>query len=115
MICLDANVFVSATLTGEKFCEPSRLFMRAAEVDRLSVCAPSLLLAEIAGAISRRSTRENGRVLTRLARRFPGLVLVPLDETLVLRAAKLAVTLQLRGADACYVAVARHEDATLVT
>ena len=75
-----------------------------------------LMLAEVAGAISRRTGRA------RLARRavegllrLPALRLVSVDQRLGEAAAQLAADLRLRGADAVYVATARHLRLPLIT
>ena len=81
-----------------------------------TIVAPTLLLAEVAGAVSRQTGQSRlGRealnnVLTNRAVR-----LVPMDASLAEAAAELAADLRLRGADAVYVAVARRFGVPLVT
>jgi predicted nucleic acid-binding protein len=48
-------------------------------------------------------------------RRLPSLSLALLDDALATRAAEIAMTHRLRGADAVYVAVAEAFNATLIT
>ena len=53
--------------------------------------------------------------LVNLIKHFPGMIQVPLDQTLALRAAEIAIENRLRGADAVYAAVAEDFDAVLVS
>jgi predicted nucleic acid-binding protein len=46
---------------------------------------------------------------------FPCINLIPLDLALARKAAQIAITYKLRGADAVYVAVAEAFDATLIS
>ena len=77
--------------------------------------APSLLLAEIGGAISRRTTPSLGLKAIEQVQNLPGLQLVEMDHSLLREAAKLAAELGLRGADSTYVAVAARLELPLVT
>jgi predicted nucleic acid-binding protein len=80
------------------------------------IVAPVVLLAEVAGAISRRTGRPrlaNHAVDALLA--LPGLRLVALDSRLGTAASRLAAELGLRGTDALYVAVAHHLRLALVS
>lgn len=46
---------------------------------------------------------------------FPGMTQVPLDLSLAIRAAEIAIENRLRGADAVYVAVAEDFDSILIS
>lgn len=82
----------------------------------IPIVVPSLLLAEVAGAISRaRRDPIRARVFVATLRALPNLTLVPLDEELAQQAADLAGDHRLRGADAVYAAVAAQFGAMLVT
>lgn len=77
---------------------------------------PTLLLPEIAAAISR------GRADAALAREFanrvgqlPNLMLIPLDATLSRQAVEIAAGYGLRGSDAVYAAVAQRFGSKLLT
>ncbi|MBI3968620.1 MAG: type II toxin-antitoxin system VapC family toxin [Chloroflexi bacterium] len=81
-----------------------------------SLVVPSLLLAEVAGAIARRAGRPQvGQQAMVSVLHVPGLRVVALDAVLGREAGRLAARLQLRGADAVYVAVARALSLPLVT
>ena len=78
--------------------------------------SPTLLLAEVAGALSRRmSQSELAHQAVQMLLRLTELRLVPLDGRLGRSAAQLAAEIGLRGADAVYVANAHHLNVPLVT
>lgn len=113
---VDASVIVSRLLPDDLHHAASRRWLEGHVAAGGVVVAPALLLAEVAGAIARR-TRER-----RLARRavaalvtVPGLRLVVVDAPLAHAAAGLAGRLGLRGADAVYVATAVEARVPLVT
>jgi predicted nucleic acid-binding protein len=78
--------------------------------------APLLLLAEVAGVLSRELRDPmRGRLAVSVLEVLPNLSLIALDRELVQEAAEIAADRALRGADATYVAVARRHGFTLVT
>lgn len=78
--------------------------------------APLQVLAEIAGAIARRTGQpELAEAAVNQIQRLPGLRLVPLDANLAKLAADLAGRHSLRGADAVYVATAQRLKVLRVT
>lgn len=112
----DASVWVSALVAGEADHAASRAWLeRRAQAERL-VVGPSLLLPEVAAAISRRTGRPQlGHRAVSTLLRWPGLRIVAVDEELAQQAAQWAADLGLRGADAVYVAVASRIEVPLVT
>ena len=75
-----------------------------------------LVLAEVAGAVARRTgLSELGTRAVTLVRHLPDARLVPVDAELAQLGARVAAQLRLRGADALYVALARRLGAPLVT
>jgi predicted nucleic acid-binding protein len=80
-------------------------------------CAvPTLVLAEVAGAISRRTGEARlGQAALKVLLRLPGLRVVSVERRLGLEAAQLAADLGLRGADAIYVALAQRLSVPLIT
>jgi len=116
VIVVDASVWVSRFVLSDAHHTVSREWLgRRAEHEEL-VVAPGILLAEVAGAVARRSGRARlgHRAVTDLLSWGP-LRLVPLDALLAETAAYLAADLVLRGADAAYVAVAQRLGVPLVT
>ena len=113
---LDANVFVGAlTPAGIHFADSLALLTRI-RTQKLSVICPTLVLPECAGA----SIRPTGRrTLAQQAlasmQTLPDIRFVDLTEDRTMRAADLAITCRLRGADAVYAAVAQEYGTTLIT
>jgi predicted nucleic acid-binding protein len=115
-IVIDASLWVARLVPQDAFHATVRTWMDAQRSAGTDFLAPSLLLAEVAGAISRRT--GNGRLAARVVEHLeglPGLRLVDMDSTLLHEAAKLAAELGLRGADATYVATASRLNVPLVT
>lgn len=116
MIVVDASVWVSRLLHGDVNHEVSRRWLSEQVGSGVPLVGPSLLLPEVAGAISRRTARPRlGHRAMRLLIRVPELRLLPMDHELAVTAAELAANLGLRGADAVYVATAHVLGLPLVT
>jgi predicted nucleic acid-binding protein len=108
MIVVDASVWVSYLLPQDSHHIASEVWLDGYVKGGGQIVAPALLLAELAGAVARRTgdvalARQLINALTNL----PELTLVALDHSLSLTAAQLAADLKLRGADAFYVALAQ--------
>ena len=116
MYTIDASVHVSALNPVEADSATSRAFMARVQEQHIPLFSPTLLLVEVASAVAR-ATGDDGRAvgLMEALRGWPNQTFVPLDEALADRAARLAATAQLRGADAVYAAVAQQYTTTLVT
>ncbi len=116
MYTVDASVHVSALHPTEADSGASLAFLELAQERQLALFSPTLLPVEVAAAIA--GVLGNVGLALGLAaalRGLPNQVLVPLDDTLADRAANLAATARLRGADAVYAAVAQQYGTTLVT
>jgi predicted nucleic acid-binding protein len=114
-IVVDASVWVARLVSEDAFHEPAKAWMSARLEDDDQFLSPSLLLAEIGGAISRRTTPSLALKAVELVERLPGLQLVEMEDSLLHEAARLAAELGLRGADSTYVAVAARLDLPLIT
>ena len=116
MYTVDASVHVSALSPTEADSASSRAFLALVQREQIPLFCPTLLLVEVAAAVAR-ALGDAGRAaaLGTALRGWSSQVLVPLDEALAGRAADLAATAQLRGADAVYAAVAQQYGTTLVT
>ena len=113
---VDASVFLNGFNPYEPGHEESRRFLESLRVQSIPIIVPTLLLPEVAAAISRgRDDAELARRFTTVLRQLPHLVLVDLDEMLAGQAADIAAQNRLRGSDAVYVAVALRFGSTLVT
>lgn len=113
---LDASVLVRSSTPGEAGkddCDRALLILGERHVPLIM---PTLILVELAGALSRRGLdRPRIERLLERVRTIPASLFLPLDESLAEEAAALAVKQGLRGADAVYVATARRGDSTLLT
>jgi predicted nucleic acid-binding protein len=114
-IVVDASIWVARLVSEDVFHKPVKAWMSARLKEDDQFPAPSLLLAEIGGAISRRTTPSLGLKAIEHVQNLPGLQLVEMEHSLMREAAQLAAELGLRGADSTYVAVAARLDLPLVT
>jgi predicted nucleic acid-binding protein len=96
---IDASIFVAAARSVEPNHIPSRSFLQ--KVQSSHVYCPTLALAECAAAIARPTGDSSlAEELVAIVEDFPGINLVSLDLPLAHRAAQIAVSYRLRGADA---------------
>ena len=114
-IVVDTSVWVARLVSEDIFYEPVKDWMSARLEQEDQFLAPALLLAEIGGAISGRTTASLGRKAIEQLQSLPGLQLVEMEGSLIQEAAQLAAELGLRGADSTYVAVAARLRIPLTT
>ncbi|WP_322802155.1 type II toxin-antitoxin system VapC family toxin [Thermoflexus sp.] len=113
---VDASVWVSALVPADGHHAASRRWLEARLREGALLIAPVILLAEVGGAIARRTgDAALGRRAAGMLLAFPTLRLTPVDERLGGKAALLAARLRLRGVDAVYVATAVLLGVPLVT
>ena len=113
---IDASVLTNALNSREQGSEESRKFLAQVEQENCEIVCPTLLIPEMAAALSRAlDDHKRGMAFAMAVRDLPNLILVPLDDSLAVAAAELAARYRLRGADAVYAAVAKYHPATLVT
>lgn len=115
-VVLDASVWVARLVSVDAFHQSSKNWIEAQAERHVTLLSPALLLAEAAGAISRR-TGDTGlaKRAVQALEELPGLRLVEMERTLMKEAARLAAELGMRGADACYVALAAQLGLPLLT
>jgi len=113
---VDASVLVSSFLPHDVHHDASRGWLSRHVDEGGLVLAPTLLSAELAGAVARRSgsARLGHRAVDAILR-LPTLRLITLDESLSRAAANLAARLRIRGSDAVYIATAALLRVPLVT
>ena len=113
---IDASVFLNAFNPAESGSATSKDVLARLQAQGAPLVAPTLLLPEVAAAISR---GQNNPMLARqfaaALSRLPYLILVSLDQLLAEQALEIAALHRLRGSDAVYAAVARRFAAPLVT
>jgi len=113
---VDASVMVSSVLPSDVHHGTSRGWLSRHVDGGGLVLAPTLLLAEVAGALARRTGAPRlGRQAIDALLRLPTLRLIALDEPFAREAADFAARLHLRGGDAVYIAVAAVLGVPLVT
>lgn len=112
---VDASVWVSALLPDEPRHRRSRTWLEAA-ASRTMLVTPTVALAEVAGAVRRRTGAALlARRAVRVVEALPRIRVVVPDAKLWVVAWQLAAQHGLRGRDAVYVALARLLDIPLVT
>jgi predicted nucleic acid-binding protein len=113
---VDASVWVARLVSQDVHYGASRRWLEVCVAREGRLISPILLLAEVSGAIARRTgDAELAERAVAHVLRVPNLGLVPTDPRLGRLAAQLAADLSLRGADALYVALAYHLGMPLVT
>lgn len=116
MIVIDASVWLSFLLQQDAHHAVTRPWLVERLTNKEPLAAPILLLAEVGGAVSRRlgDTTLGEKAIKRLLA-IPTLRLVSIDHALGIEMSRLAAQYRLRGADACYVAVAAELNVPLVS
>lgn len=113
---MDASVWVSRFVPEDVHHRASSRWLRQFIEDGGPLVEPIVLLAEVAGAIARRTgLPELGSQAASRILAFPRLSLVAVDPQLGQAAARIAAEHRLRGADAIYVALAEQLDIALMT
>lgn len=113
---IDASVFLNAFNPYEEGHDASRELLAHLQRQSLPIVVPTLLLPEVAAAVSRgRQDEALAREFALALSRLPHLVLIPLDDTLARQALEVAASYRLRGSDAVYAAVALRFGSVLVT
>jgi predicted nucleic acid-binding protein len=115
LIVVDASVWGSYFYPTDVNHATSRAWILQQIINNTPLISPVLLLSEVGGPVSRRVGQAEAKQAINELRGLQSVFLIDLDETLALTAASLAVDLQLRGADAVYVAVAEQLSLPLVT
>lgn len=115
MIVVDASVIIGALLSGDEHYVRSRDWLGQYLLAGGQIIAPTILLSEVAGAITRRTSEVYGALAVDGLRNLSSLKLHQITRKLALESAELAIDLGLRGADAIYVAVASRLNIPLVS
>ncbi len=116
MFTIDANIWVAAFDSSDRFHERSVAFLRALAARQCALHGPVFLLLEAGCALARRArVPAAAAVVEQRLRAHPTLALHPLDDRCLSKATELGARRLLRAADALYAAVAELNGAPLVT
>ncbi len=116
MIVTDASVWLSFLLQQDVHHAVTRSWLTDVLLQKRPMAAPILLLAEVGGAVSRRfGSVEMGEKAINHLLAVPTLRLVAIDHAFAIQTSRIAAWHRLRGADACYVAVAARLNAPLIS
>ena len=116
LLTIDASVFVSAARPSEIGHAESTAFLTWVRNTRPRLFLPTLVLAEVAAALSRTGSEAGlAQQYAMAVGQLPNTVMVALDEGLARQSAALGAQHRLRGADAVYLASAALFAAELVT
>jgi predicted nucleic acid-binding protein len=113
---VDASVWVSRFVPNDAHHAVAAAWLNRSSGAGDTLVVPTLALPEVGGAVARRTgMAAAGEMTIASLTGWPGLVIVPIDRALAEEAARMAVRLALRGADAVYVATAYARGLPLVT
>ncbi len=116
MIVIDASVWVSFLVQQDVNHAATQPWLTQILIQKTSIVTPLLLLAEIGGAMARRTgNSEIGEKAINQLLSIPTLRLVNIDHALGIQASRIAAAYRLRGADVIYVAVANQFNIPLVS
>ena len=116
LLTIDSSVFVSAARPSEMGHAESTAFLAWVRNKRTRLFLPTLVMAEVAAALSRTGSDPGLAQQYALAvGQLPNTVMVALDEGLARQSAAIGAQHRLRGADAVYLASAALFAAELVT
>jgi predicted nucleic acid-binding protein len=116
LLTIDSSVFVSAARPNEIGHAESIAFLAWVRNERTRLFLPTLVMAEVAAALSRTGSDPGlAQQYAMAVGQLPNTVMVALDEGLARQSAALGAQHRLRGADAVYLASAALFAAELVT
>ncbi len=116
MYTLDANIYARDIDPNDPNYDDCHTLLERLSRGDVRVIVPTLLLAELAASISRvRRDPMRARLTTDALQALPFLEFIDLDRPLGREAAEIAADYAVKGADAVYIAVARHYGCALVT
>lgn len=116
MAVIDASVYIAVVNAHEESHERCMRWLQQAVAEELPLWAPSIMLAEVAAALTR-GLQDPSKVMgaAALLRNSKVIRLQAVSVALAERAAQIASDQKIRGCDAVYVALAAQLDQPLVT
>lgn len=115
-LVIDACIFVAAQVREQAEHEAAQALLKACVEGEFRLYVPSLVLAEVAGAVARLTQQPAlGEVGALRVSHVPRLAFRHIDLPFASSAARVAARHGLQGADSHYVALARELRCTLIT
>lgn len=115
-LVVDASVWVARLIAQDAFHDRSRNWLDGQQEHGVQFVAPTLLLVEVAAAISRRTgDGELAKQAVEALQALPDLRLVEMDQSVIQSAVNAGADFGVRGADAIYIAVAQQLTLPLAT
>jgi predicted nucleic acid-binding protein len=115
-VVVDASIWVSRLVPQDEHHERCKKWLLQQRAAGVTLVSPSLLLPEVAGAISRRTGDGTlAEQAVQSLQSLPGLRLIEMNQAVIQTAAQLAASCGLRGADSVYAAVAHQLNIPLAT
>lgn len=115
-VVVDASVWFARLIGKDTFHNISRQWFSTHQAEGVYFISPTLLLVEVAAAISRRTgDSQLARRAVETLEGLPDLRLVEMDRSVVQMASKVGADLGVRGADAFYIAIAQQLRLPLAT
>ena len=107
-VVVDASVWVARLIENDEFHDLSSQWLDRQRSQGVQFISPTLLLVEVAAAISRRTGASvPAKQAAEALENLPNLRLVGMDQGVVEAAVQVGAELGVRGADALYVAIAK--------
>ena len=116
MYTIDASVWINGFDQRELGYDYSKQLLESIRNKGNTIIIPNIVLAEVAGAISR--TRKNPKqaiIFTQAMSKLPNVKLIHIDKQIARKASQLAAQYALRGADSIYAAVAKQFNCVLIS
>jgi predicted nucleic acid-binding protein len=115
-LVIDASVFVASARSLEREHQNSLQFLSWIKSSQEAIHVPTLVMPECVGAMVRvTGDPEIASSIVLLLEGIPRLEFITISIELARLAADIARFCRLRGSDACYAAVAKDRQATLIT
>jgi len=115
MYVVDASVWVGRFVPSDTHHSASREWLERVLRVGTPLMGPAILLAEVAGAVARRTRPETGHRAVHEIQRLREVRMLPLSLSLAQSAAEVAATLKVKGYDAVYLSLAQQLGMPLIT
>ena len=115
MVVVDASVWIAWFKQEDAFREEARRIILSLSLSQEKITIPAIAFSEVAGAIKRITKSNDDAWEALFSMKGMKLEVVADSEKLEPTASKIAINHNIRGADACYLAVAEMTRSKLIT